>query len=155
MYSSVLCSRVCLHYVVFVEISVQDSSTSHLPALPMDPTTSTPQAPASGDLSIFPLDSTTQSLSMLPLETTTTSTAAAAAAAQGVGPFLDASTLSAMPQVVVGGDLSLQQSLLSSADPNLLQLSLSKFHDVVCTLVRNYTTATAQVRWIHAEQSDS
>ena len=37
---------------------------------------------------------------------------------------------------------------MSSGAPGSLQAGLSKFHDIVCTLVRNYTTTTAQVQYM-------
>ncbi len=105
----------------------------------MDPgSSSTPQAPqVPGDLSILPLDTTSQSLSILPLEATA----------------MQSMNLSNLPQDTTGvsvgaeaeGGVSLNQSFLSSIDPNSLQINLARFHDIVCTLVRNYTTASAQV----------
>ena len=57
---------------------------------------------------------------------------------------LDATAVSA---TALAPDASYQE-LMSSGAPGSLQAGLSKFHDIVCTLVRNYTTTTAQVRYM-------
>lgn len=178
----------------------QDASISaKLPPLPEDPDTSEAHAP--GDLSIFPLDTTTSSapdlstlpqdtvptsvpnLSVFPLDMTTATTVPNQSMYPLDGTSLNLSNLSldtasatpvpnqsmypldstsvTVPLDTTDGNLSnlpldstgdphqggtaVPSLATSSQDPESLQASLFKFHDIVCTLVRNYTTATAQV----------
>ncbi len=147
---------------------INQDAVDDLSILPLDTTTaSTAQ---NHGLIPFPMDATTQDhdLSILPLDTTTASTAQN----HGLIPFpMDATTqdhgLSILPldttvthsvnvsnlsfdntntsTMVQAGDVSEYQTLLTSLDPASVQSSLSHFHDIVCTLVHDYTSATAQV----------
>ena len=113
----------------------QDASISgQVPSLPLDAGSST-QLP--DNLSILPLDTTTATLaqdpnlSAPPQDTTMANLSIFPLDATGVSTSAPAADVS-------------YQSLVTSG-PGSLQTGLSKFHDIVCTLVRNYTTATAQV----------
>lgn len=115
-------------------------SDTHIPddlsILPLDSTSTQGQ-----NLSIFPLDTTTsiqgQNLSIFPLDTTTMQNGNLSNLP------LDTTNFSTLTQA---GDVSHYQALVSSMAPDSVQTSLAKFHDIVCTLVRNYATMTAQVQ---------